>query len=114
MTPDVIEVDGVGRLAIVADESGAALLGNAARGRVWTNRELELLRGWPPEDARKVAECKAMFGGVLHPGSGRGAGVTVPDGPLFAPTTPSAKTKRYQERGHGPVPGSAYAASRRG
>lgn len=107
MTPvAALDVPDVGDLRLVAQERD--IPPGWPRGRVWTNDELAHLRTVQPDqqEARAVAACKALFSGVVVASSltDRGPAVTLELSPM-PHNTPTAKTRRYLDRGHGPKPG---------
>lgn len=101
-----LDVPDLGDLRLVAD--AADIPPGCPRGRVWTNEELAHLRTVSPDqqEARAIAACKEILGGVV-------VGARMGDrGPAVAlelhampHNTPTAKTRRYLDRGHGPKPG---------
>lgn len=103
-----IEVEGLGELHLVGEA-------DSPRGRDWSNRELAALRSVAPtrQEALAVAEVKDLFEGAVvgaHQGD-RGPAVELELG--MPHSTPTQRTKRFLDRGHGPRPVSPYAAARK-
>lgn len=106
-----IAVPHVGTITVCSAEAVPA---GTPRGEVWTPGELARLRAVAPtvEEARAVAELKLLVNGIV-------TGSRLGDrGPAPAPIelgmpaqAPTQRTKRFLDRGHGPRPVSAYAAT---
>lgn len=106
-----IAVPGIGTITVCSAEAVPA---GTPRGGVWTPAELARLRAVAPtvEEARAIADLKLLVNGIIT-GSHLGD-----RGPAPAPielrmphSTPTQRTKRFLDRGHGPRPVSAYAAT---
>lgn len=106
-----ISVPGVGTITVCPADAVPA---GTPRGEVWTPAELARLRVVAPtlEEARAIAELKLLVNGIVtgsHLGDRGPAPAPIELGmPAQAPTQ---RTKRFLDRGHGPRPVSAYAAT---
>lgn len=101
--PILIDVPGIGELRLLG--SGSVPPGWHT-GRCWTNAELAMLASVAPtqEEARAIADIKAAVEGRVI-GAAMGSQEAREQMPASLPSsTPTQRTKRFIDRGHGPRP----------